>query len=195
MSLFSIILLAFALAVDAFAVSFSYGVVLKKKRLRNSLGIATATGLGQFIMPILGFLLTGTFHHYIAIWDHWIAFSVFAILGGKIIFDAYRIPANKPFLGVLSFKILVLIGIATSIDALISGASLYMMSSPTLGATLGYSDCLLPALIIGGITFICAFVGFHLAHFLQHIPTKFLEIGAGLALIGIGVNTLIEHLL
>ena len=194
MPLLNIILLGLALAVDAFVVSFSYGAVLKKQRMSNSLALATATGFGQFIMPVLGFLLSGTVHYYVSSFDHWIAFGVFTLLGGKIIFDACGKEEDSPQLHKLSFKILCVIGIATSIDAFVAGASLYIMLHGTCNGSLSCSSAIFPGIIIGIITFICAFSGFHLAKACHRIPIKILEYAAGLTLIAIGLNILIEHL-
>lgn len=194
MPLLNIILLALALAVDAFAVSFSYGAVLKQRRMSNSLALATATGFGQFIMPVLGFIFSSSVHYYVASFDHWIAFGVFALLGSKVVFDAFWKNDDETHLHQLSFKALCIIGIATSIDAFIAGASLYIMIN---GGSCGYSSCswaIIPGLIIGAITFICAFFGFHLAKVFHRIPTKVLECAAGITLIAIGLNILIEHL-
>ena len=77
MPLADLIFLAFALSVDAFVVAFSYGLLIKQKRLSNGIKLSLSTGAGQFLMPVLGFLLTGSVHRYIAAWDHWLGFAVF----------------------------------------------------------------------------------------------------------------------
>lgn len=194
MPLLNIILLGLALAVDAFVVSFSYGAVLKRHRMSNSLALATATGFGQFIMPVLGFILSSSIHYYVSSFDHWIAFGVFFILGSKIIFDACGKDDNAPQLHSLSFKVLCIIGIATSIDAFIAGASLYIMLHGSACDSPSCFSAVFPGIIIGIITFLCAFAGFHMAKVLHRIPTKILECVAGLTLIAIGLNVLIGHL-
>ena len=67
MPLADLIFLAFALSVDAFVVAFSYGLLIKQKRLSNGIKLSLSTGAGQFLMPVLGFLLTGSVHRYIAV--------------------------------------------------------------------------------------------------------------------------------
>ena len=81
--MFSVFLLSLALSVDAFAVAFSYGLSLKKDRFFSSLQIGLSTSIGQFIMPILGWLATDSIHQYIKVFDHWIAFFVFGIKHDK----------------------------------------------------------------------------------------------------------------
>lgn len=192
MQYYDIILLSLALAVDALIVSFSYGLVIKHHRLKNALGLGVSTGMGQFLMPLLGFLLTGSIHAYVEQCDHWIAFAVFFILGARVIYCAF---ANKNsedqehIAHKLSFKILFITGVATSIDAFVAGASPYFSrNSAPDSATI-----LAAALIIGGITFACSFLGFLSARKLHKLPSIPLEVIAGLVLIGLGVKILVEH--
>ncbi len=187
-----VILLAMALAVDALVVAFSYGLVIKEHRMRNACGIAVATGLGQFIMPLIGFLLTGSVHSYVEQWDHWIAFSVFFILGIRVIHEAFSNGQDdtEDIPRYLSFKILLVTAIATSIDALVAGASLFISYSMNEGGP----GIVTASLIIGGVTYLCSYGGFMMARHMHRLPTKPLEIIAGLVLIGHGVKVLCEHL-
>lgn len=188
-----IILLSLALAVDALIVSFSYGLVIKHHRMKNALGLGLSTGLGQFLMPLMGFLLTGSIHSYVARWDHWIAFSVFVILGGRVIWQAFSQQGGctDDVPRMLSFRILLVTGIATSIDAFVAGASLYFSQGSSTDSGPGIVFC---AALIGGITFACSFAGFLSARHLHRLPTKPLEIAAGLVLVGLGIKVLFEHL-
>ena len=88
MSIFDIFFLAMALSVDAAVVSFSYGLFLRKDRLKNALLLAFSTGLGQFVMPILGWLGTNSVSSYLSHFDHWISFLVFVLLGLNVINEA-----------------------------------------------------------------------------------------------------------
>ena len=90
MSFLEIWFLALALSVDAFVVAFSYGLVIKKKKGKSALQIAASTGLGQFIMPVLGWYGARTIYHQIEQIDHWIAFFVFLMLGLKVVSDSLR---------------------------------------------------------------------------------------------------------
>ena len=186
MNLLDIFLLALAMSVDAFVVSFSYGLIIKKGKGKAALKLGTATGLGQFIMPVLGFFGAGMIYNYIEALDHWIAFFVFLVLGIKIISEAFKncnckIPKTSK---VLSLKILLMIGLATSIDAFVSGAMLYFIKAPIWSS----------ALIIGVVTFINACIGFNLCRMFKNFPMKYLEIFSGLILILLGTKVLVEHL-
>lgn len=183
-----LLFLALALAVDATIVCFSYGLIAKKgQRVKISFALATSTGLGQFVMPVIGAYLTGKFAHYVASCDHWIIFGVFFILGGKFIWDAYARSDEERESEVtgLSIKAAVLVGLATSIDALASGPILELTNTPIWTS----------AAWIGGITFVMSLLGFSLTKILRHLPSKWLEIFVGLILIGLGVKVLLEHLL
>lgn len=177
--------LALALSVDAFVVAFSYGLIIKKKKGKSALQIAAATGLGQFVMPVLGWYGARTIYKQIEQIDHWIAFFVFLMLGLKVISDALRSCECKEKLSKkLSLRILLIIGVATSIDAFVSGSMLYFIKVPVWRS----------AFIIGAVTFINACIGFNFCRMFKKIPTKYLEILSGLILIALGCKVLYEHL-
>lgn len=196
MPLADLLFLAFALSVDAFVVAFSYGLLIKQKRLVNGIKLSVSTGTGQFLMPVLGFLLTGSVHQYIAAWDHWLGFAVFTFLGVNVIREGWNHrneEEHMPQVTSLTLPTLLAVGIATSIDALVAGISIYLSSAqcgpaPTLHAVL------LPAAVIGLTTFLCTAAGFFLTRRLHRFPTFHLEAGAGLILIGLGVKMLCDHL-
>ena len=174
MPLADLIFLAFALSVDAFVVAFSYGLLIKKKRLSNGIKLSLSTGAGQFLMPVLGFLLTGV-NVLREGWNH------------------RNEEEDMPHVASLTLPTLMAVGIATSIDALVAGVSIYLSSvqcgtGPTLHAVL------LPAASIGFTTFLCTAAGFFLTGRLHRFPTFHLEAGAGLILIGLGVKMLCDHL-
>ena len=142
MGIVDVILLALALAVDAFIVSFSYGLILKKNRYINAIKLGLATGLGQFIMPVIGWYGTNIVHGYIESIDHWLAFAVFLALGLKVIDDALNEDDNAQNLSrELTFKILLMIGLATSIDALVTGITLYFMKNGAYVASKKIYSC------------------------------------------------------
>ena len=143
MSLIDILILAIALSVDAAVVSFSYGLIIKKKRLQNASKLAFSTGFGQFIMPIIGWLGTSTVSNYLQHFDHWISFFVFLLLGLNIINEALHPQENQLSEKQLHIKYLCIIGLATSIDACAAGVTLYFMQTPIFTASV----------IIGVITF------------------------------------------
>ena len=132
MPLADLIFLAFALSVDAFVVAFSYGLLIKQKRLSNGIKLSLSTGAGQFLMPVLGFLLTGSVHRYIAAWDHWLGFAVFTFLGVNVLREGWNHrneEEDMPHVTSLTFPTLMAVGIATSIDALVAGVSIYLSSA------------------------------------------------------------------
>lgn len=196
MPLADLIFLAFALSVDAFVVAFSYGLLIKHKRLSNGIKLSLSTGTGQFLMPVLGFLLTGSVHRYIAAWDHWLGFAVFTFLGINVIREsrAHRREDEHTFHAAsLTLPTLLAVGIATSIDALVAGVSIYL-SSAQCGTVPTLQAVLLPSAAIGLTTFLCTAAGFFLTRRLHRFPTFHLETGAGLILIGLGVKMLCDHL-
>ena len=179
MSYFSIILLAFALSIDACVVSFSYGLTFNQNRLKNTLQLAICTGLFQGIMPLIGYFLTGFVKAFIQPYASWIVFLIFTYLGIKFIYEAFEKEKQKQIC--LGLKCLLLLGIATSIDAFSAGITLSLYGNHILK----------PAILIGSITFINSILGFELGGKLRHLPTRFLEILAGILLIFLGLKAII----
>ncbi len=184
MPLTELLFLALALSMDAIIVCFSFGLAVREKRMKAAFGLALATGLGQMIMPLGGYFLTGGLVNYIRECDHWIAFAVFSALGLKVIWDAFTLQEEDESGVALSFKTFFMVGLATSIDAFVAGTMIYLTGSrPFLSAGL-----------IGLVTFIFALTGFLLSKVLHHLPTRWMQLSAGLVLIGLGVKVLMEHL-
>ena len=185
MTLIDIFLLAIALAVDAFVVSFSYGLVICKQRMTSALKLAFSVGFGQFIMPILGWYGARSIYSFIEQVDHWIAFFVFLTLGTKVIADSSQ---NRDYQeknkNSLSFKVLLIIGVATSIDAFVSGSMLYFIKTPIC----------LPSVIIGLTAFIGSLIGFNLCCVFKKFKTCWLEQISGVILILLGCKILYEHI-
>ena len=178
MNFIQIILLAIALSIDAMAVSFSQGLIFKKNKRKNSLILAFFLGFFQFLMPILGYFLSYTVYEYLKIVNTWIVFGIFIFLGIKFIKEAFE---EKRTPSCISMACLLLIGIATSIDAFSAGISLMLAGNHIAK----------PALLIGLITFVNSIGGFNLAKFFRKLPSKALEITAGAALILLGFKALI----
>ncbi|MCQ2755010.1 MAG: manganese efflux pump MntP family protein [bacterium] len=178
MSHLEIILLALALSVDACVVSFSYGLTFNSNRSKNATLLALFTGGFQGLMPVIGYFLTSFVRSYIEPFSHWIIFGIFTYLGIKFIVEAFEKDKKKTLC--ISLGCLFMIGIATSIDAFSAGISLSLMGNKILK----------PALLIALITFINSILGFWLGGKLKHIPTKGLEISAGIILILLGLKAL-----
>lgn len=178
MSYFSIILLAIALSIDACIVSFSYGITFNQKRLKNSLLLASYTGLFQGVMPIISYYLTGFVKSFIEPFSDLIVFLIFTYLGIKIIKETFNTKKEKP--NCIDFKCLLFVGIATSIDAFSAGISLSLYGNHIFK----------PAILIAIITFINSILGFIFGGKLKDLPIKGLEIFAGILLITLGLNAL-----
>ncbi|MBP3545649.1 MAG: manganese efflux pump [Alphaproteobacteria bacterium] len=183
--MFGVVLLAFALSADASAAAFSYGLIFKKNIIKNAILLSFATGLGQFLFPIIGWFATKSVYKYIEVYDHWLAFFVFLALGINIIIDALSEKKdNDKHHEILSFSTLFMIGVATSIDACVAGITLYFMPI----------NIFVSALVIGIVCFVCSFCAFLSTCCFQKFPTKYLQISAGIIMIFLGCKVLYEHL-
>lgn len=185
MDLFVIIGIAVGLAMDAFAVAVSSSVIIGKITGRHVFRLGFHFGLFQALMPILGWLAGNSIQKYITRWDHWIAFGLLTFIGIKAIIGAFKPPEEgiqrtDPSRGIN----LVMLSIATSIDALAVGLSFAM-----LGVDIWY-----PALVIGIITAAITIFGMLIGSQVGRRLGRPVEILGGLILIGIGVNIFIEHL-
>lgn len=178
MSYVEIIFLAFALSVDACVVSFTYGLCFGENRLKNSLLLASSTAFFQGLMPCFGYFLTSFVKDFISPYSGLIIFTIFTFLGLKFMKEAFE-EKKKP--ACISPACLILIGIATSIDAFSAGISL----------SLAGNHILKPILLIAFVTFINSLAGFNAGKILKSIPSKGLEIIAGLVLILLGIKALI----
>ncbi len=184
-SFFNLLVVSVGVSADAFAVSLSQGVRVKTRIYRDALIVALTFGLFQAAMPLVGYLLGAQFSFLIAPVDHWIAFGLLALIGGKMLWEAFRAHPDDVPTGRIRPRELLLLGIATSIDALAVGISFAFLDVDIVPAVV----------LIGVITFAVSFVGVALGH---RVGTRFqkpAEIGGGLVLIGIGTKILLEHLL
>ena len=179
-----IILIALALAMDAFAVSVAVGTTgfLKSKRARFR--ISFHFGLFQFLMPILGWMAGSTISSYIENMDHWLALALLGYVGGKMIKESFDRGPQKYRLNPSRGWSLILLSVATSIDALAVGLSLAF-----IGATIWST-----AAIIGLITAALSLIGILLGKSVGGLISKRAELVGGLVLIFIGVKIVIEHL-
>lgn len=178
--------IAVALAMDAFAVALSAGLFLPQLTGRHLFRFGFHFGLFQAMMPILGWLAGVSLRQQIEVFDHWLAFTLLALVGGKMLWEAWRGDADKPREDDPTRGLsLIMLSIATSIDALAVGLSLAV-----LGITIWT-----PALAIGITAALLTICGMLLGRKIgQHWGTK-VEILGGLILIGIGFKILLEHTL
>ncbi|RDY24620.1 manganese efflux pump [Romboutsia maritimum] len=174
---------AFALSMDAFAVSVTKGITLKKINLNVSTKIAFFFGLFQGVMPLIGWVIGIKFESYIKSVDHWIAFFLLSFIGLKMIFEAKEEDNNDERSTNLSNKELFILSIATSIDALAVGISFAFLNINILPVSLS----------IGIVTFIVCFIGVFIGKSIGPIFKNYAQIIGGIILILIGINILNEH--
>ncbi len=184
MDLISVILIAVGLAMDAFAVSVSCGLCIVRERYRIALKTALFFGFFQWGMLSLGWMAGFTFRTYIEPVDHWIAFILLALIGGKMWKES--LDEDTEPLDLNSLKLLLTLALATSIDAFAAGISI---------SALGY-PILIPSLYVGVITFVLSFAGVILGCLLTQYARfhKYLDRIGAFILFGIGIKILIEHL-
>jgi putative Mn2+ efflux pump MntP len=176
--------LALALAMDAFAVALGTGAVLSRLTGRHLFRLGFHFGLFQALMPVIGWLAGLTIMQWVEAWDHWIAFSLLAIIGGRMIYEAFSDKEKTDDRDPTKGLSLVLLSIATSIDALAVGFSL---------SVIGISIWM-PALVIGLVAGVLTIVGMLLGGRIGDRWGSRVEIFGGLVLISIGIKILIEHL-
>ncbi len=184
MELLTIFLIAISLSFDTFAVSISSGLVLRKIDFYNATKIAVTLAVFQAAMPVIGWLAGSGLRESAENFDHWIAFGILGLLGGKMIYESYKAdPENRTF-NPLNIRVMIGMAIATSIDALIVGFSF---------ALLNY-NILISIVIIGAVTYIVAMLGILFGKKIGSRMGRRMEIIGGLMLILIGLKILIEHL-
>ena len=183
MDTLTIIVIALGLAMDAFAVSITSGIAIKRLRIGNALVIAFFFGAFQAIMPVIGWFAGLGMRDLISAIDHWIAFILLLIVGCKMIYEATVMDEEKDERDPLNLYVLLVLSVATSIDALAVGLSLSFINVAIVA----------PAVIIGVITFLLSFLGVYIGDRFGHFFESRIEILGGLILIGIGTRILIEH--
>ena len=182
MGIFSILLTGFALSMDAFAVSVTKGMTLKKINLSIATKIAFLFGLFQAVMPLIGWLFGMNFELYIRSIDHWIAVFLLSFLGIKMIVEAIKDDDNDNST-YLDNKELIILSIATSIDALAVGVTFAFLNI----------DIIPICVSIGVITFLVCFIGVLIGKKIGSVFKNYAQIIAGIILILIGLNILNEH--
>ena len=182
MGIFSILLTGFALSMDAFAVSVTKGMTLKKINLSIATKIAFLFGLFQAVMPLIGWLFGMNFELYIRSIDHWIAVFLLSFLGIKMIVEAIKDDDNDNST-YLDNKELIILSIATSIDALAVGVTFAFLNVNILWAIT----------LIGGITFVISYAGVVLGNKVGKYLKNYAEIVGGIILIIIGLSIFLQN--
>jgi putative Mn2+ efflux pump MntP len=184
MDIFTIILIAIGLAMDAFAVSIANGISIKSQKRKNAFIIAAFFGGFQMFMPVIGWLAGLGLEELIMGVDDWIAFGLLAFIGSRMIYDSAKEEDLKRDSNLRIHNLLTL-SVATSIDALMVGLSFAFIQ--TAIAT--------PILIIGLVTFLLSFIGFYFGNVIGQVLGNKIKVIGGVILIGIGLKILLEHLI
>lgn len=196
MSILTLLLIALGVSADAFAVSVGKGLGMRRFHARTALAIAVSFGLAQALMPLLGWLLGSQLERFITQLDHWIAFGLLAAVGGKMLREAFadeqdvenqgRAPTDATGSSrvLIAPRELLVLSVATSIDALAVGISLAFLDVNIVAA----------ATLIGVVTALLSLAGVVIG---QRAGARFrrpAEVVGGLVLIGIGLKILFDHL-
>jgi len=186
MDILSIIIIGIGLAMDCFAVSVTKGICAKKLFFWLTFRMALLFGFFQAAMPLIGYAAGTAFANEIISYDHWVAFILLLLIGGKMVYEGLKTPdpecitVSNPF----KWASLLSLALATSIDALATGIVLVPFPELIWEAVF----------IIGIVSFIFTFIGMYIGvHFGKRFHIKVETIG-GFILIGIGIKILIQHL-
>lgn len=185
MDLITLIAVAFGLAMDAFAVSVTSGFKIQNLQLRHALRIAFFFGVFQAGMPILGWASGMTIQAAVSRIGPWLAFGLLCLIGGKMIFESGKLRHGTIKKDPLKTSFLLILSIATSIDAFAVGISLACLKVAIVT----------PVIIIGLVTFILCFIGVYIGEHFGHVLEDRIEFIGGLILIGVGIKILVEQLL
>ncbi len=183
MGWWTVFLIAVGLAMDAFAISIATGLVLDRGHVRNALRMGASFGFFQMMMPVLGWSLGRAVVGWVERIDHWVAFGILLIIGGKMIYEAFQLDKAERADDHVSWMKLFGLSIATSIDAFAVGIGIAFLKV----------NIVWPAVVIGVVTFGMSFAGVFIGNRVGHWCEKKIEALAGLILILIGIAILMKH--
>lgn len=184
MNAVSIILLAFSMSADAFAVALCKGASRQHPRVSDALRHGVIFGGIEAMTPLLGWALGVTTSSYIAAVDHWIIFAILCAVGGKMVYESTQPEACEPEVKPQKLWQTMLTALATSLDALAVGVSLAFMNA----------NIIVCSAAIGAATFLMVTVGIMIGHYAGTKLGKLAEVMSGGVLIAIGFYVLAEHL-
>ena len=183
MGIIELILLSIGLGMDAFAVSVCKGISMKKMNWKKACIIGLYFGGFQAIMPVIGYFFGSSFESIITNIDHWIAFILLAIIGAKMKQEAFQ-KEEEEYNEDISVKTMIVLSIATSIDALAVGITFAFLKV----------NLLLAITLIGTITFILSVIGTKIGNRFGDKYKSKAELAGGIILIIIGLKILLEHI-
>ena len=185
MELITVIVIAIGLAMDAFAVSVVSGSVYRQLHIKHALRMAAFFGGFQALMPLIGSLAGLSAKDYIIDYDHWVAFVILGAVGGKMIYESFKIKSVETNYDPANIVVLLFLSVATSVDALAVGLTLSLITHSIVAAVI----------VIGLITFVLSYLGVWIGKRFGHFFENKIEILGGVILIGLGIKILVEHLL
>ena len=183
MGVLEIVLIAIGLAMDAFAVSICKGLSMKKMSWKKAIIVGGYFGLFQGLMPVIGYFLGTTFESLVTKIDHWIAFGLLSFIGANMIREAFE-EDEEHCTDNINVKTMLVLAIATSIDALAVGITFAFLKVNLVLATI----------IIGIVTFVLCIIGTKIGNRFGNKYKNKAEFSGGLILILIGLKILLEHL-
>ncbi len=184
MNFITLFFISVGLAMDAFAVSLTEGLALEKIHIKNILRAALVFGIFQAIMPLIGWMIGGIFYDTISKLDHWVAFGLLIGIGGKMLIEARESQKCEIEEKCETSSNILVLGIATSIDALAVGFSFSLLPGLNIYSTV---------IAIGVITFLISSIGVYLGNKVGQILGYKAEYLGGFILIGMGIKILVEH--
>jgi putative Mn2+ efflux pump MntP len=183
MDIYTTVIIAIGLAMDAFAVSISSGLTIKNLRIGHAVKIGVFFGFFQALMPVVGWLAGLSLKGFVSDVAHWVAFGILCFIGGKMIYEALLIEKAERNTSALSVVVLIGLSVATSIDALAVGI-IFALQNVTI---------ITPVIIIGLVTFFMSYSGVCIGRTFGAFAEKKIEVLGGLVLIGIGFKILLQH--
>lgn len=184
MQLLTITIIAVGLAMDAFAVSIVSGSAYKQLKIKHALRVAVFFGGFQALMPLVGSLAGMSIKEYVADYDHWIVFALLSTVGFKMLYESFKITSSKENFNPENILVLLILSVATSIDALAVGITLSFLQVSIATAVI----------TIGLITFVLSYLGVFIGKKVGHFFESKIEAAGGLVLIALGFKILIQHL-
>ena len=178
------IFVGLGLAADAFAVSVSSGIQIKYIKINKALKIALSFSIFQTLMPLIGWWVGLSFRDWISSVDHWVVFGLLNFIGGRMIYESTQEESSDKKFNPLEIYTLLILSIATSLDALAVGVGFAVLKTSIFAAIS----------VIGIITFFLCFFGVFVGNKFGKLFQNKIEILGGLILIIIGSKILVEHL-
>ena len=194
MGITEILVLAVGLSMDAFAVSVCKGLAMNKVLIRHAVTCGIWFGVFQAVMPLIGYFIGNNFASYIVGIDHWIAFALLAIIGGNMIYEVLKGDEEADYDDSLGIKIMFMMAVATSIDALAVGITFVCVPvniTELVNFTINTS---IAAGLIGITTFSLSCVGVKVGSIFGTKYKDKAELAGGLVLVILGIKILVEHL-